>query len=40
MAAKMPSGSYLFTGAAESLLRMTTDFELKEIGSALAYVRI
>jgi len=40
MAAKMPPGSYLFVGASESLLRLTTDFELKEIGSALVYVRI
>ena len=40
MAAKMPPGAYLFVGASESLLRMTTDFELKEVGGALAYVRI
>lgn len=40
MAAKMPPGSHLFVGASESLLRLTTDFELKEIGGALAYVRI
>jgi len=40
MAAKMAPGACLFVGAAESLLRMTTDFELKEIESALAYVRI
>lgn len=40
MAAKMPSGGHLFVGAAESLLRMTADFELKEIGKAFAYVRI
>lgn len=40
MAAKMPPGSHLFVGASESLLRFTTDFELKEIGDALAYVRI
>lgn len=39
MAAKMPSGGHLFVGAAESLLRMTSDFELKEIGKAFAYVR-
>jgi chemotaxis protein methyltransferase CheR len=36
----MPPGGHLFVGAAESLLRMTTDFELKEIAGALAYVRI
>ena len=40
MAAKMPPGGHLFVGASESLLRLTTDFELKEIGDALAYVRI
>jgi chemotaxis protein methyltransferase CheR len=39
MASKMPSGGHLFVGAAESLLRMTSDFELKEIGKAFAYVR-
>ena len=40
MAAKMSTGACLFVGAAESLLRMTTDFELREIAGALAYVRI
>jgi chemotaxis protein methyltransferase CheR len=40
IASKMPPGGHLFVGAAESLLRTTTDFELREIGSALAYVRI
>jgi len=40
MAAKMPPGAHLFVGASESLLRMTTDFELKELGGALSYVRI
>jgi chemotaxis protein methyltransferase CheR len=40
MAAKMPAGGHLFVGAAESLLRMTADFELREIGKAFAYVRI
>ena len=40
MAAKMPEGGCLFVGAAESLLRMTADFDLKEIGKAFAYVRI
>jgi chemotaxis protein methyltransferase CheR len=40
VASKMPPGGCLFTGASESLLRMTTDFELKEIAGALAYVRI
>jgi chemotaxis protein methyltransferase CheR len=40
IATRMPSGGHLFVGASESLLRMTTDFELKEIAGALAYVRI
>ncbi len=40
MAAKMPPGGLLFVGASESLLRVTTDFELKEVGGALAYIRI
>jgi chemotaxis protein methyltransferase CheR len=40
MAAKMAPGGHLFVGASESLLKMTTDFELREIGDALAYVRI
>jgi len=40
MAVKMAPGAHLFVGASESLLRLTTDFELKEIESALAYVRI
>jgi chemotaxis protein methyltransferase CheR len=40
MGARMVPGSYLFVGASESLLRLTTDFELREIEGALAYVRI
>jgi chemotaxis protein methyltransferase CheR len=40
MASKMPAGGHLFVGAAESLLRATADFDLKEIGNAFAYVRI
>jgi chemotaxis protein methyltransferase CheR len=40
MAAKMPPGGHLFIGASESLLRLTTDFELKELGRALSYVRL
>lgn len=40
IAAKMAPGGHLFVGASESLLRMTTDFELREIGDALGYVRI
>jgi chemotaxis protein methyltransferase CheR len=40
MASKMPAGGHLFVGAAESLLRMTSDFDLREVGNAFAYVRI
>jgi chemotaxis protein methyltransferase CheR len=40
MAKKMASSGHLFVGASESLWRMTTDFELKEIAGALAYERI
>lgn len=40
MAAKMPPGGHVFVGASESLLRLTTDFELEEIGGSLAYVRL
>ena len=39
MAAKMLPGGYLFVGASESLMKLTADFELREVGGALAYVR-
>jgi chemotaxis protein methyltransferase CheR len=39
-ARRMPENGHLFVGAAESLLRLTADFELREIGNAFAYVRI
>jgi chemotaxis protein methyltransferase CheR len=35
----MPSPAYLCVGASESLLRLTTSFELQEIGGAFVYVR-
>ena len=38
-AAHMPSPGYLCVGASESLLRITTTFELQEIGGAFVYVR-
>jgi len=38
-ALRMPGGAHLFIGASESLLRLTTDFELQEIGDAFVYVR-
>lgn len=40
MAIKMPPGAYLFIGASESLLKLTTDFDLRQIGDAFVYVRI
>ena len=39
-ASRMPRQGCLFVGAAESLLKMTADFELREIGGAFGYVRI
>jgi len=39
-ASRMPSHGHLFVGASESLLRLTADFELKEMGDAFVYVRI
>jgi chemotaxis protein methyltransferase CheR len=39
-AALMPRGGHLFVGATESLLKLTTEFELKEVGDAFVYVRI
>jgi chemotaxis protein methyltransferase CheR len=38
-AESMPSGGYLCVGASESLLQMTSAFELEQIGSAFVYVR-
>jgi chemotaxis protein methyltransferase CheR len=35
----MPAGGSLFVGVSESLLRFTTDFDLKEIGNAFVYVK-
>jgi len=39
-ASRMPAGGHLFVGAAESLLKLTADFELREIGESFVYVRI
>jgi chemotaxis methyl-accepting protein methylase len=33
----MPEEAYLFVGTAESLIRVTTDFELKDIDDAFIY---
>ena len=35
----MPHPAYLFLGAAESLLKFTTQFQLKEMGPAFVYVK-
>jgi chemotaxis protein methyltransferase CheR len=39
MAEQLPEGSHLFVGAAESLLKLTTEFSLEQVGGALVYVR-
>jgi chemotaxis protein methyltransferase CheR len=36
---QMPTPAYLFVGASESLLKLTTDFGLQEIGGAFVYVK-
>ncbi|HPC85510.1 MAG TPA: protein-glutamate O-methyltransferase CheR [Smithellaceae bacterium] len=36
---RMPVPGYLFVAASESLLKLTTDFELQEIGGAFVYVK-
>jgi len=36
---QMPTPAYLFVGASESLLKLATDFDLQEIGSAFVYVK-
>jgi chemotaxis protein methyltransferase CheR len=38
-ATRMPKPGYLFVGASESLLRLTTDFQFEEIGNAFVYVK-
>jgi chemotaxis protein methyltransferase CheR len=35
----MPAWGYLFLGASESLMRLSTDFVMEEVGSAFAYRR-
>lgn len=35
----MPSPGYLFVGSSESLLKLTTDFELDEIGGTFVYIK-
>jgi chemotaxis protein methyltransferase CheR len=36
---RMATPGYLFVGVSEPLLRLTTDFELREIGGAFVYVK-
>lgn len=38
-AERMPAGAHLFVGASESLLKLTSDFELTELADAFVYVR-
>lgn len=38
-AERMPDGGHLFVGASESLLKLNTDFELREIADAFVYER-
>lgn len=38
-ARRLPAGGPLFIGTSESLLKLTTQFELEELGSAFVYVR-
>jgi chemotaxis protein methyltransferase CheR len=39
IAARMPTPGYLAVGVSESLLRITNDFELTELGGAFVYVK-
>jgi chemotaxis protein methyltransferase CheR len=39
-AERMPSGSHLFVGTTESLLRLTSDFDLQELGQAFVYSKM
>lgn len=36
---QMPAGGHLFVGASESLLKLTTQFELEDVHGAFAYVK-
>jgi chemotaxis protein methyltransferase CheR len=39
LAARMPAPGYLCVGVSESLLKLTADFDLEEIGGAFIYVK-
>jgi len=36
---KMPNRAYLFLGSSESLLKLNSDFDLREVGGAFVYVK-
>jgi len=38
-AQRMPPEAHLFVGVSESLLKLTTDFDLQEVGAAFTYVK-
>jgi len=38
-AASMPDKGYLFVGASESLVKLTTDFDLEDVQDAFVYIR-
>ena len=38
-ARRLPEGGHLFTGASESLLKLTDQFELQDVGGAFVYLR-
>ncbi|MBO0348100.1 hypothetical protein J0895_03080 [Phormidium pseudopriestleyi FRX01] len=35
----MPNRAYLFLGSSESLLKLNSDFDLREVGGAFVYVK-
>jgi chemotaxis protein methyltransferase CheR len=39
LAERMPSPGYLFVSVSESLLRVTNEFSLEEIGGAFVYMK-
>lgn len=38
-AQRMPGEGHLFVGVSESLLKLTKDFDLRELGDAFVYVK-
>jgi chemotaxis protein methyltransferase CheR len=39
LARQMPGGAHLFVGAAESLLKLTDEYDLQELDDAFVYMR-